>query len=1062
MPPDRWCLFYILPVQPIHYPYAPQPEGPVTKRSLVLSTRRTGRPAKPIGAAIAAGVLVAALTRLVFAAIPISAVPYVQTFDSIGTSATATLPADFRVDRTTTSTAADVRKVGSWSAAGVVTTQAGAANLSTSASNGIYNFGPTTTSTERAIGFLSSGTATASGNLYAELSNNTSSTLSGLQISYDVEKYRNGSNANGFRIQLFTSPDGDTWTTAGASFTTAFPADANNNGFAVAPGATVSTVGVVNVALAPGASIFLAWNYSVTSGTTVTNAQALAIDNISIAGVQASTPSGQGTATPSTVAAGNPTTLSATVFAGANPPSTSFAVSCDLSSIGGSATFDLPNTTGNTYAASYTVPAGTAARSYALPCTVTDDQSRSGAFTIALTVTTPFVCETSVKTSTAIHDIQGAGATSPLAGQVVDVEGIVVADFRASTALGGFYLQEPDATWDADPATSEGIFVFDAGAGLAVSSGDRVRVRATVNEFSSSGTFLGTTRSSTLTELHGVQNKAVCSSANAFTRTPITLPAATADGLERYEGMAVEIDQPLTVTGNFSLGTFDQLDLAPSVVFTPTSSADRSTWATQTDLIARSVIALDDASTVANANLYPTIFPPGGLSASNTLRVGALVNYDTSTQSNTPLVGILDDRFGEYRIQPTETVTFFAANPRPDIAPIVAAVGGRFRAVSANVLNFFTTLGSRGAATATEFDHQKTKIIAELGGMNADVYGLSEVQNFANGNTNGGTYTNIAVQSIVDGLNCVASGDIATCANPPAMPYTFVDTLPLGTLNGTDAIRSVIVYRTDRLVATGSPAIYSQNDTNRPTLAQTFQPAFGAKATQQTFTLVVNHFRSKGSACGSGQDDAFQGNCNGLRLSMAQNVVAWLAGNPTSDPAGSTRRVVVIGDFNAYFGEDPIQYFISQGFTNLIATILGAGAYSFNFGSERGYLDHVMVNPSMNLLVRSVAEWHNNSDEPAALEAIDSSTKSAAAQIAYYGADPWAASDHDPIVIGFNTLAGDLNDDGVVDTTDQRLLAAAIGRNAPDVDRRMDFDGDGRITLNDYRLWTALYRAFVQ
>ena len=121
-----------------------------------------------------------------------------------------------------------------------------------------------------------------------------------------------------------------------------------------------------------------------------------------------------------------------------------------------------------------------------------------------------------------------------------------------------------------------------------------------------------------------------------------------------------------------------------------------------------------------------------------------------------------------------------------------------------------------------------------------------------------------------------------------------------------------------------------------------------------------------------------------------------------------------------------------------------------------------MVNAPMNALVKNLAEWHNNADEPSSLEALDSSNKSAQAQIAYFGADPWAASDHDPIVIGFNTLAGDLNDDGVVDTTDQRLLAGAIGKKTIAVDRRMDFDGDGQITLNDYRLWTALYRAFIQ
>src|SRR5213078_3120995 len=98
------------------------------------------------------------------------------------------------------------------------TSLVGGANLSSSASNGIYNFGSggTTTGPDRAVGFLSSGTATSSGNLYAQLANNSATSFSALQISYNVEKYRQGSNPAGFRIQLFYSTDGNTWTSAGA------------------------------------------------------------------------------------------------------------------------------------------------------------------------------------------------------------------------------------------------------------------------------------------------------------------------------------------------------------------------------------------------------------------------------------------------------------------------------------------------------------------------------------------------------------------------------------------------------------------------------------------------------------------------------------------------------------------------------------------------------------------------------------------------------------------------------------------------------------------------------
>ena len=103
-----------------------------------------------------------------------------------------------------------------------------------------------------------------------------------------------------------------------------------------------------------------------------------------------------------------------------------------------------------------------------------------------------------------------------MVGQTVEVEGIVVGDFQASTQLRGFYLQEPDATWDSDPTTSEGIFIFDNLIGADVSIGDRVRVRGLVTELPGAGRYLGTLNASSLTEIGPVAAKTVCSSGIAL------------------------------------------------------------------------------------------------------------------------------------------------------------------------------------------------------------------------------------------------------------------------------------------------------------------------------------------------------------------------------------------------------------------------------------------------------------------------------------------------------------------------------------------------------------------
>ena len=126
--------------------------------------------------------VVAAITTIFIASADISlstSTASTQNFDSIGTAATATLPTDFRVDKPAT-----VRTVGTYAAALTATSLAGGNSLSTTAQNGIYNFGAgvATSATDRAIGFLSSGTATSSGNLYANLGFNVYREFDGQRV----------------------------------------------------------------------------------------------------------------------------------------------------------------------------------------------------------------------------------------------------------------------------------------------------------------------------------------------------------------------------------------------------------------------------------------------------------------------------------------------------------------------------------------------------------------------------------------------------------------------------------------------------------------------------------------------------------------------------------------------------------------------------------------------------------------------------------------------------------------------------------------------------------------
>ena len=366
--------------------------------------QKTRRPVRVRTWRIVATVTIVALASVyvAYAAISLStSVPYSQNFNSMGipptSPAISNLPADFRQE-----TIVPPRTLGSFAGGSTTTSRAAGANIATNASPGSYNFGAGTATlgnSDRAFGFISSATTAGSGNLYGQFQNNTGTALSGLLISYDVEKYRNGSNPAGFRYQLFYSFDSLAWTNAGPDFFTAFAPDADNNGFATVPSATVPVANkILNVSVPNGGLIFLAWNYSVTSGFDTSNAQALAIDNISILGLNggATNPSGVGAANPSSVAALSSTLLTVAVTPGTNPPSTAHTVSVDLTPIGGSASqqFFDDGTHGDVTAGdrvfsfNATVPLGTIGGIKSLPFTITETSpfSRTGNGAILLGV----------------------------------------------------------------------------------------------------------------------------------------------------------------------------------------------------------------------------------------------------------------------------------------------------------------------------------------------------------------------------------------------------------------------------------------------------------------------------------------------------------------------------------------------------------------------------------------------------------------------------------------------------------------------------------------------------
>lgn len=212
---------------------------------------------------------------------------YIQDFDGLGSTANATLPEGWRTDRQLSAP----RTVGSFAEATDKTDYQGGSNLSATAKNGLYNFGAgdAATATDRALGGISTGIAggTRCVNVYAHIVNGAEEAITGLNIEYDVEKYRNGNNAAGFCVQLYTSEDGTNWVSAGENFYAYFVPDARTEELAEVPGKTVHVKQTLAKPIPGKDGLYLAWNITVAQGTAANAAMALAIDNFKVEPVYA-------------------------------------------------------------------------------------------------------------------------------------------------------------------------------------------------------------------------------------------------------------------------------------------------------------------------------------------------------------------------------------------------------------------------------------------------------------------------------------------------------------------------------------------------------------------------------------------------------------------------------------------------------------------------------------------------------------------------------------------------------------------------------------------------------
>lgn len=561
---------------------------------------------------------------------------------------------------------------------------------------------------------------------------------------------------------------------------------------------------------------------------------------------------------------------------------------------------------------------------------------------------------------TAIYGIQGSGPASTLDGTIVSTEGVVTATFFGPGEIGGFFVQ--DAAGDGSAATSDGIYVFTTTFTDPL-IGDKVRVTGEVDEFFG------------LTEITNVGNVLVCGPETPLAATVVSLPVTAVSDLEAYEGMLITFPQALTATDTFNVHRFGEVVV----------SANGRQWNPTNNNAPGAIGADNNSNSIADVNepgrlliddgssgQFPATVPY--LAADNTLRLGDTV---------TGLTGVLSFGFSNYRLQPTAPVNFVRANPRPT-AP--ADLGAEVTVATLNTLNYWTTLddgnnNARGADSAAELARQEAKLVAEILTLNADIIGLQELEN------NGAT----AISSLVAALNAATAP--GTWAYIPDPPYP-------GGLESTNAIKVGIIYQTAGVTPVGASVadddpIFS---TDRPPVAQTFA------ANGEIFTVIVNHFKSKGCRDATGLDmdqNDGQGCYNARRTQMAVAMLDFVA---TMQGISGDDDVIVLGDLNSYAEEDPITT-LETGLINQVDKFVSPDdKYSFTFFGQSGQLDYFFTTPSLDFNVIGAEIRHINTDEPRALsyndEVIDSGESSSAFEQDYlFNPDQYRSSDHDPVIL---------------------------------------------------------------
>lgn len=272
------------------------------------------------------------------------------------------------------------------------------------------------------------------------------------------------------------------------------------------------------------------------------------------------------------------------------------------------------------------------------------------------------------------------------------------------------------------------------------------------------------------------------------------------------------------------------------------------------------------------------------------------------------------------------------------------------RIVGANIENYFADLGGYAHKRTNPAQQalQTRKLVSALCAMHADLFAFCEMQ-----------VGDKAPRMLLAELNKHGH-------------YAYV-TMPMDNI---DRIGCCFVYNTDRIRPYESP-LSAYHDSTSHYYARMFAQGFEDRASGERFIVSLNHLKSK-------RPGRTQYSTNLKRMENTDSLLAML---PQAMTLYGDSDILLLGDYNCYTQEQPIQTIVRAGYEDQINRFCPDN-YSYVYKGEIGYLDRCFANPLMAKYIVRVRPWHVNADwyyQHGAFKQKDTSMH--------------RYSDHDPIIV---------------------------------------------------------------